>query len=293
MKIVKWLLYGFGILVLAVLILVAAVYLITEKHRNTTYDIAAETIDIEVNQEVLDHGKHVATVRGCVDCHGEKLGGRIFIEDPVVGLLPADNLTTGEGGIGDEYSDADMIRAIRNGVRKDGKSVVFMPSHEYNQIDSKDLGSLIAYIRSVEPVDNPLPETQINIPFRMIYLFGGKLHLFPARLIDHSKPIPDPVENRNPMELGKYLAVTCTGCHGGDYKGGPIPGVPPSWPESTDITSEGNLGSWTPEQFKEVMRTGNTPEGREMNTQYMPWQTFGQMTDEELEGLYTYFSSLE
>ena len=293
MKIVKWLLYGFGILVLTILILVAAVYLITEKHRNTTYDIAAETIDIEVNQEVLDHGRHVATVRGCVDCHGEKLGGRIFIEDPVVGLLPADNLTTGEGGIGDEYSDADMIRAIRNGVRKDGKSVVFMPSHEYNQIDSKDLGSLIAYIRSVEPVDNPLPETQINIPFRMIYLFGGKLHLFPARLIDHSKPIPDPVENRNPMELGKYLAVTCTGCHGGDYKGGPIPGVPPSWPESTDITSEGNLGSWTPEQFKEVMRTGNTPEGREMNTQYMPWQTFGQMTDEELEGLYTYFSSLE
>jgi mono/diheme cytochrome c family protein len=293
MKIVKWLLYGFGILVLAVLILVAAVYLITEKHRNTTYDIAAETIDIEVNQEVLDHGKHVATVRGCVDCHGEKLGGRIFIEDPVVGLLPADNLTTGEGGIGDEYSDADMIRAIRHGVRKDGKSVVFMPSHEYNEIDSKDLGSLIAYIRSVEPVDNPLPETQINIPFRLIYLIGGKLHLFPARLIDHSKPIPEPVENRNPMELGKYLAVTCTGCHGGDYKGGPIPGVPPSWPESTDITSEGNLGRWTPEQFKEVMRTGITPEGREMNTQYMPWQTFGRMTDEELEGLYTYFSSLE
>jgi mono/diheme cytochrome c family protein len=293
MKIVKWLLYGFGILVLAVLILVAAVYLITEKHRNTTYDIAAETIDIEVNQEVLDHGKHVATVRGCVDCHGEKLGGRIFIEDPVVGLLPADNLTTGEGGIGDEYSDADMIRAIRHGVRKDGKSVVFMPSHEYNEIDSKDLGSLIAYIRSVEPIDNPLPETQINIPFRLIYLIGGKLHLFPARLIDHSKPIPEPVENRNPMELGKYLAVTCTGCHGGDYKGGPIPGVPPSWPESTDITSEGNLGRWTPEQFKEVMRTGITPEGREMNTQYMPWQTFGRMTDEELEGLYTYFSSLE
>jgi mono/diheme cytochrome c family protein len=293
MKIVKWLLYGFGSLVLAVLILVAAVYLITEKHRNTTYDIAAETIDIEVNQEVLDHGKHVATVRGCVDCHGEKLGGRIFIEDPVVGLLPADNLTTGEGGIGDEYSDADMIRAIRHGVRKDGKSVVFMPSHEYNEIDSKDLGSLIAYIRSVEPIDNPLPETQINIPFRLIYLIGGKLHLFPARLIDHSKPIPEPVENRNPMELGKYLAVTCTGCHGGDYKGGPIPGVPPSWPESTDITSEGNLGRWTPEQFKEVMRTGITPEGREMNTQYMPWQTFGRMTDEELEGLYTYFSSLE
>ncbi|NBB77570.1 MAG: c-type cytochrome [Bacteroidetes bacterium] len=293
MKVVKWLLYGVGVLVVLLLVVVSGVYFITEQHRNKTYDIAVESIEMEANEEVLTHGKHVATIRGCADCHGENLGGKIFIEDPIVGLLPADNLTTGEGGIGDEYSDEDMIRAIRHGVRKDGKSVVFMPSHEYNGIDSEDLGSLISYIRSVEPVDNVLPETRINIPFRMIYLFGGELHLFPARLIDHSKPIPEPVEDRTPMDMGQYLAVTCTGCHGADFKGGPIPGVPPSWPESTDITSEGTLVNWTAEQFKEVMCTGITPEGKEMNTQYMPWQTFGQMTDEELEGLYTYFSSLE
>jgi mono/diheme cytochrome c family protein len=293
MKILKWGLYVITGVVLAGVIGLSVIYFVTEFHRNTEYEIPVESLSIPVNDdEGLLNGKHVATIRGCVDCHGDGFEGGIFIEDPVVGLLVATNLTSGNGGIGGEYDNEDWIRAIRHGVRKDKKSVVFMPSHEYNQIDRKDLADLIAYIKSVPPIDNELPETSIGLPFRAMYLIGGEIHLFPARLIDHSLPIPETVENRPPVELGEYLAATCTGCHGAGFSGGTIPGVPPNWPAATNLTKGGPLANYSVNDFVATMRTGKTPDGRELDSQFMPWVVFGQMTDEELSGLYTYLQSL-
>lgn len=275
------------------IICLSVIYIATESHRNTEYDIQVEALPIPVNDSAaLDNGKHVATIRGCVDCHGGSFEGGIFIEDPVVGLLVATNLTSGTGGIGAEYNDEDWIRAIRHGVRKDGKSVVFMPSHEYNQIDRKDLADLVAYIKSVPPADNELPETKIGLPFRAMYFIGGEIHLFPARLIDHSLPIPEPVKNKLPVELGEYLAATCTGCHGAGFWGGTIPGVPPIWPAATNLTSGGPLNSYSTNDFIQTMRTGTTPDGRELRNEFMPWGVFGEMTDDELTGLFAYLQSL-
>lgn len=274
-------------------IFLTVIFSVSESHRNTIYDIPAEALSIPVNDETaIRNGKHVATIRGCIDCHGSKLEGDVFIEDPVVGLLIATNLTSGRGGIGSIYEDEDWIRAIRHGVRKDGKSVIFMPSHEYNQIDRKDLADLISYIKSVPPADNELPKTYIGLPFRAMYLLGGDIHLFPARLIDHSLPIPETIENRPPVELGEYLAATCTGCHGGSFSGGPIPGMPPNWPSATNLTKSGALANYSKDDFITTMRTGVTPDGRELQSQYMPWVVFGQMTDEELSGLFAYLKSL-
>lgn len=293
MKILKWGLYVIAGVVLAGAISLSVIYFVTESHRNTEYEISLESLSIPVNDdESLINGRHVATIRGCVDCHGVDFEGGIFIEDPVVGLLVATNLTAGDGGIGASYNNEDWIRAIRHGVRKDKKPVVFMPSHEYNQIDRKDLADLIAYIKSVPPVDNELPETSIGLPFRAMYLIGGEIHLFPARLIDHSLPIPETIENRPPVELGEYLAATCTGCHGAGFSGGTIPGVPPNWPAATNLTKGGPLANYSIDDFITTMRTGKTPDGREMDSQYMPWVVFGQMTDEELSGLFTYLQSL-
>jgi len=293
MKVLKWIAFAVGGAVLVLGIFASLAYLITEQHRNQTYFIESEPLQISYDEETLATGRHVATIRGCIDCHGANLGGDVFIEDPVVGLLIASNLTTGKGGIGEDYSDEDFVRAIRHGVNRDNKSVIFMPSHEYNLIDSKDLAALIAYIRSVEPVDNELPETKIGLPFRMMYWLGGDIHLFPARLIDHDTPIPEPVLNRTPVELGKYVAATCTGCHGAGFSGGKIPGVPPDWPVASNITMGGQMSVWTEEDFLTAMRTGITPDGRELINEFMPWQVFGQMTDDELSGLFAYLQTIE
>lgn len=291
MKILKWVGITLGTLVGLLLIFVAVTYIITDRHFNQTYDITAETVTVSTDSSVVAHGKHVATIRGCIECHGEDLSGQVFIDDPAIGLLIATNLTSGEGGIGSDYSNEDLVRSIRHGVKKNGKPAIFMPSHEYNPIDKRDLSALVSYIRSVEPVDNPQPATEVGMVARFLYMYGG-MHLVPARLIDHSKPIPEPEENRTPLAMGEYLAVTCTGCHGSGFGGGAIPGVPPDWPEAPNITPGGNLGNWTIEDFKATMETGVTPEGKELRMQYMPWQMLGAMTDEELEGLFTYLRSL-
>lgn len=293
MKLLKWGAYTLAVLVLILTICLGIIYFVTESHRNAVYDISSETISIPENmEESLLNGKHVATIRGCVDCHGGNLEGDVFIEDPVVGLLIATNLTTGKGGIGSGYNNEDWVRAIRNGVKKDGKSVIFMPSHEYNQIDRKDLADLVAYIKSMPPADNELPETKIRLPYRAMYLLSGDIHLFPARIIDHSLPIPEPVENRSPVELGEYLAATCTGCHGSGFSGGTIPGVPPNWPVASNLTNNGPLNSYSQEDFIRTMRTGLTPDGRELINEFMPWGVFGEMTDDELAGLFSYLQTL-
>lgn len=297
MKILKWIGLAVGVLILFLGITATILFLISKQHENTTYqiDVPAINYQFEDEAEMLALGQHVATIRGCVECHGGNLGGDIFLEDPVVGVLVATNLTTGTGGIGSEYSDEDLVRSIRHGVRKDGKSVIFMPSHEYNVIDSKDMAALIAYIRSVGPVDSShLPETKIGFPFRLLYVLSSDdIHLFPARIIDHSLPLPDPVIDRTPRELGAYLATTCMGCHGSNYGGGKIPGVPPDWPDASNITMGGALANYTSaDDFIQTMRNGVTPLGVEMNPEFMPWTILGYMTDEELSGLFEYLQSL-
>lgn len=297
MKILKWIGITVGAVLILLVVAATALFLISKQHENKIYQIDVEAIDYQFDDEAekLSLGQHVATIRGCVDCHGGDLGGDIFIEDPVVGVLVATNLTSGPGGIGNSYSDEDLIRATRHGVRKDGKSVIFMPSHEYNVIDSKDMAALISYIRSKEPVDSShLPETKIGLPFRLMYvLSGGDIHLFPARIIDHSLPLPEPVEARSPMELGAYLATTCMGCHGNHFGGGKIPGVPPHWPDASNITMGGTLANYASEEdFIHTMREGVTPTGIEMDPLFMPWPIFGYMTDEELSGLFVYLQSL-
>lgn len=281
-----------GTLLAALIIATVTVYLITEAHWNKNWDVVSDPIEISNDEALLAQGKHVYTIRGCVECHGENLGGMVFLEDPVMGRIVPTNLTTGEGGIGSTYSDEDLARSIRRGVKPDGKSVFFMPSHEYNLINREDMTALISYIRSAPAVNNVLPENKLAIPMRFIYLMsGGDVHLFPAQLINQEIAIPETAP-QTVLEQGEYLAATCTGCHGAGFSGGLIPGMPPDWPPASNLTPEGNIGDWSPAEFITTMRSGVTPEGVNLAPEYMPWRVLGAMTDEELTALYTYLQSI-
>jgi len=281
-----------GVLLLTILIALSTIYFMTQSRWNKTYDVTSELIEIPSDSLTIAKGKHVFTIRGCVECHGENLGGKIFIEDPMVGRFVATNLTAGLGGIGSRYTDEDLIRSIRKGVKPNGKTVLFMPSHEYTFINKNDMAALIAYIRSADPIDNILPQNKISAPMRAIYLIGGEVHLFPAELIDQSLPIPL-TEPQSVIEKGEYLAATCTGCHGRFLAGGPIPGTPPHWPPALNITPGGKIITWTEEDFFKAMREGITPDGRQLNNEYMPYEVFGNMTDDELHSLFAYLQLLE
>ncbi|HEX7051842.1 MAG TPA: cytochrome c [Longimicrobiales bacterium] len=256
-----------------------------------SYDITISPVLVRPDSATVAHGRHIAVaITKCADCHGPDLGGEVMVDDPALGRIVASDLTRGRGGIADEYTDPDFVRAIRHGVRKDGMPIPAMPSREYYSLNDADLGAPIAYLRSLPPVDRQLPETRLGLVGRGLVLFAGA-HLLPATGIDHDGPRPEAVAPGVTVEYGEYLAVTggCVGCHGPGLSGGPIPGTPPDFPPATNIAPAG-IGEWTEADFFRSLRQGIRPDGRVIDPA-MPWANVGQMTDDEIRALWMYLRS--
>jgi len=283
-----------GISLLAVLILAAtAAYGTTELRFRKTYSIPDYPLTLSTDVDVLARGQHIATTRGCVDCHGPSLQGQIFLDVPILAQLFASNLTSGEGGIGDEYTPADWERAIRHGVRPGGKPLLFMPSHEFYPLSDEDLVALVSYLKSLPPASTEIPPNRVGPLGRVLVATRQIPNFVPAELIDHEAPRPNaPLPGRS-VEFGGYLATGCTGCHGERFSGGPIPGAPPEFLPPANITPHASgVGAWGEEDFVRLMREGRRPDGTSIDPQ-MPWQSLGQMTDDELGALWLFLSSLE
>ena len=89
--------------------------------------------------------------------------------------LAASNLTSGLGGKGREYTDIDFVRAIRHGIGKDRKSLVIMPSQYFNKFSDEDVGAIVAYLKSLPPVDNEDAHTSLGPLGRIIALFDTEI----------------------------------------------------------------------------------------------------------------------
>jgi mono/diheme cytochrome c family protein len=212
-------------------------------------------------------------------------------EDPILARLCSANLTTGEGGVAGDYTDAELVRAIRQGIGADGKSLWLMPSQEFNHWSDADVGAVVAYLRQIPQVDNRQPENSGG-PLGRILFLAGMLPLLPAELLDQEavrEPAP-PVGISS--EYGAYLGKSCTGCHGEDLAGGPIPGAPPGSTIAANLTPAGNLADWDQDEFIATIRTGATPDGRRLDPEWMPWPTLGRMTDDELLAIWLYLQSV-
>jgi len=292
-KILKWLGIVVGVLVVVVIVAIGATYLLSSSRLNKTYDVQPAVVTIPTDEASIQEGERLAISRGCVDCHGKDLSGGIVVDSPPTGRIAAANLTSGQGGVGANREDIDWVRAIRHGVGIDGKPLVFMPSFEFYYFNDDDLGKIIAYLKQVPPVDNELPPSSPGPLFRVLFLTGQLPLLASAELIDHHGPRPAAVEVGQTEEYGEYLAVGCIGCHGDNYSGGPIPGMPPDTPPAANLTPDPStgLGSWAEEDFMVAMREGKRPDGTAIDP-FMPWPNFSQLTDEELGALWLYLQSL-
>jgi cytochrome c553 len=273
-----------GLVGLVVLVLVAS-WFVSGSRLGKHYDVAGTAVPVPADSASVARGETLATLYGCTGCHTATLAGQTMIDEFPFARLPSANLTRGRGGIGGAYSDADWERAIRHGIRKDGTPLFIMPSNEFNRMSDDELGRLIAYVKSVPPVD-AFPASRTIYPLaRVLHTFGAPV--VSAELIDHTKqanPQPPPGPT---LAYGEYVAGACRFCHGDDLKGqkaGGDPGAPPS--PAIDATSI--VGKWTEEQFVRTMRSGVTPEGWKLRTDYMPWPTVGQLRDDELHALYLY-----
>lgn len=293
-KVAKWIGIALGGIIVLIGIAVGTVFALSSQELDETYEVEVPKLNIPEDEKSIAWGKHILETRGCVDCHGQKLEGKVIMDNPAMGTIAGTNLTSGKGGVGSEYTDEDWIRAIRHGLGPDSKPLIFMPSHEYNSLGEADLAPLIAYLKSVPPVDNTPPEVSPGPMARMLYLQGSMPILVPAKLIKHDEPMGEIPERGANVAYGKYLAETCRGCHGDGFSGGKIPGMPPGFPAASNLTfHDSGLKGWSLEDFQKTLRTGETPSGKELDPKHMPWTITKKMSDDEIGALYKYFKSLD
>ena len=183
-KTLKWIGIVFGGLIVVLLVAGVVLYAAGRSRLAQTYNIEPAAIAIPDDETSLARGQHLATaVIACGECHGGGLRGEAFFDDPVLGTVVAANLTSGEGGIGGSYSDEDWLRAIRHGVGPSGRPLLIMSSQRFQHMNAEDLGALVAYLKTVVPVDNMPPEIKLTPLTYILTALGQFDSLLPAKYI--------------------------------------------------------------------------------------------------------------
>lgn len=248
------------------------------------YAVTPPRISIPSDEASIARGRYLAeTVALCSDCHGKDLGGRVLLDNPAMGRLVAPNLTRGRGGLTAAYSDQDLVRAMLHGVRRDGRSVVLMPAGTYTE---SELAAIMAYVKSVPPVDREQPSGTVGPVTRALGLLG-RFPIAPASTIDHAHvTFARAHDFRDPVRVGEHLVTTggCRNCHGPDLAGG---GGPP--PGGSDITPSG-MNGWTERDFITAIREHARPNGTTIS-EVMP-RAYGEMSDADLRKIFEYLKTL-
>ncbi|MBM3803053.1 MAG: cytochrome c [Acidimicrobiia bacterium] len=275
------------------------------------------SVRIEPTEARLARGKYLYHYIGaCGDCHSERdftrFGGPVvegregvgFVFPPEMefpGTVVAPNITPDKDtGIG-SWSDGEIIRAVREGIGRDGKALFpLMPYADFRKMSDDDVYALVAYLRTLPPVKNPLPRSRIN---------------FPVSMFIKSAPQPAghvlPVDRSNTLKYGEYLVTLggCGGCHTPTQKGEPLPGKRLAGGEvfrtsmgtvlSANITPDKDtgIGKWSERdflnkfyQYRRYVEQGSPKVGPEGFT-LMPWLPFCQLPKEDLKAIFAFLKT--
>src|SRR6056297_963658 len=279
-RILKWLTYGFIGLIGLVAIAVVAIHVRYEWVRSQTWEVpdAALAISASANAQAdVDEGRRLAQIYGCFNgCHGERSNGGVFLDIPNVIKLVAPSLPH----MASTVADAELVRSIRFGVKKDGTSVWGMPSDTLYHLTDEQLASIIAFIRS-EPVGEPVEERSVFRPLSRLGIAMGDFS--PAAAATTGLPERlDPGRAGDAHAAGRQLAVTaCAECHGKDLQG------EPQFPSP----ALGIVRAYDQEAFRHFMKTGEALGGRDagLMTQ-MAVRRFSALHPEETDTLHAYLS---
>jgi mono/diheme cytochrome c family protein len=258
----------------------------------------------------LERGRYLAEgVMACFACHaevdwkasgapplpGKKGAGAVFPEEGLPGVVVASNITPDrETGAG-TWTDEQLAKAIREGIGHDGRRLFpVMPYLSYREMSDDDVAAVVAYVRTLSPVRNELPKTQLPEPVKA----GLPPH------IPITQPIPA-LDLSDPITRGEYLVKLgdCASCHTPtDRQGRPIMELTFAggwtlkgpWGEvaAANITPDASGISYYDEAlFLEAMRTGNV-KSRKLNS-VMLWGYYRHMTDEDLKAVFAYLRTLK
>lgn len=255
---------------------------------------AAPELKVAGTPEQIERGQYLVSL-SCVNCHGAvDASGNPTGELPLtggwniaeaegfgfIGSMVTENLTP--GGKLANYSDGELFRALRHSVNQEGHKLGFMDFLPYKELSDTDVQAIIAYLRSLPPVENTAP-TGDSMNFIGALMTGAGM--FPPTTWG-AETVAAPPEGVT-AEYGKYVATygECRGCHGPDLLGGTDPTTGQFFPNPRTLVS-----TLTQEQFFEMMRTGVRPNGVAF-PENMPWQNAAKMTDADLAALYLYITA--
>jgi len=255
---------------------------------------------------LLERGDYLMNgIVACGNCHtprdengfleGMELAGGFVIEEPGFRAY-APNITPDvETGIG-SWTDEEIIRAVREGVRPDGRVLgPPMGFPFYRGISDNDMRAIVAYLRSVPAVRNEVPRSTYNIPL-------------PPNWGEPVVSVPEPNKD-DPIEHGRYLTHNlghCTDCHTPlvegqhDFSrigaGGNLFPMPfgYSWSAlAANITShpELGLGNWTDDEIKRAITQGISRDGRQL-LPFMAFDFYRNISDDDLNDIVAYLRTL-
>ena len=278
-------------IVALLLIVFLAINLRFSSLSDETHTVAHQfNITEDVAKADLALGERIFHVRnGCVDCHGEDLAGKLVVDDPAMGTIYGANITPFKL---QDWSDEDIVRAIRYGVHPSGRSLRFMPSFEFTHLSRGDLAAVVKYIRSVPAVAKENHQNSFGPIAKTLSSLNKLPVIFPAKFINLAEGFQEKPSEEASYAFGEYLAASCKGCHGEEFRGGPIPGGAPDWPEATSLRLGSRL-EWTEEAYQRFMTEGVSPSTGERPRLPMPVELLMQFNEVERKALWLYLSSLK
>jgi cytochrome c553 len=215
-KFFKWMGFVVAGLVAVLLTGLAYVYFASERELLRTFTaIDTPTPVVPADAAGIAAGRRIATLGGCMHCHGGRLTGGLVDDIPNLVRLVAPNISV----LLPAYTDAQLATVLRQGVKPDGRSVIFMPSEMYRHLGDEDLGSLIAYLRTVPATRDGVEEkTQVRVVGRAL-LAAGEFKTS-ALAIQSLPPASQAVDADDPASRGRYLTMSfCSECHGQSLEG--------------------------------------------------------------------------
>ncbi|MBK6610490.1 MAG: c-type cytochrome [Sphingobacteriales bacterium] len=273
-------------------------------------------LTVQITPEKIARGSYLAHhVMLCVECHStrdwtsfsgpmvpgtEGKGGAVFDQNlGFPGRYIAPNLTPFHLK---DWTDGEIFHAVTEGVSKDGRALFpIMPHHLYGQLDKNDIEAVIAYIRSLKPIESKNEISSSDFPMNFIINTIPKKAAFTT--------IPPKTDKLN---YGKYIitASACMGCHTKQEKGKFVGelyagGFEFKFPDGSVVRSANltpdkttGLGDWTVEKF--VGRFKTYADSAYINPQVKPkefqttmsWTMYAGMDTEDLTAIYNYLQSL-
>jgi cytochrome c553 len=266
----KWLGWLTAALLLLGVCVVSYIYIASERRLRQKYEAPLVAFSVLDQADLLANGRRQAIVHGCTSCHGSQLEGRLVLDDPSIGRIRTPSLTQ----IVNQYSDAELERLVRRGVKRDGVGLWIMPASP--QIADEDLGAIIGYLRTVPEAEGAPAEVKLG-PLMRLGIAMRKMGSSAEAALDARQL---KLDRTDPMSLGRYLVqLTCTDCHGAKLEG----------TEFLKAPSLMVVAGYQDEDFAKLMRTGIAVGDRTLGKMTeMGRERFSALTDDEIKAILTY-----